>query len=67
MFDDGEVSIKEFHSFDDEEKIINDVEEIIEVGKQKGGFILSTACSIASMVKKENIQLLSKLRESLKT
>lgn len=47
--------------FGDEEKIINDVKGIIEVGKQKGGFILSTACSIATMVKRENIQLLSNL------
>lgn len=47
--------------FGDKEKIINDVKEIIEVGKRNGGFILSTACSIAPMVKRENIQLLSKL------
>ena len=50
--------------YSDEKKIIDDVKEIIEVGKQKGGFILSTACSIAPMVKRENIQLLRELADN---
>jgi hypothetical protein len=46
----------------DDEKIRNDVQKIIETGKTKGkGFILSTACSIAPLVSKERILMLSKL------
>ncbi|MBM4176248.1 MAG: hypothetical protein FJ213_08760 [Ignavibacteria bacterium] len=53
--------------YGDEKKIIHDVKEIIEIGKQDGGFILSTACSIAPMVKRENIQVLRKLSEEFGT
>jgi len=43
-------------------KIRNDVRKIIETGKAKGkGFILSTACSIASLVSKERILMLSEM------
>ena len=43
-------------------KAEEDVRRIIEVGKAKGkGFILSTACSIAPMVTKVRLQLLSQL------
>ncbi len=41
------------------EKIREDAEYRIEVGKPGGGFILSTACSIAPYTKRENVQLLS--------
>jgi len=45
-----------------DEKAKNDVRKIIETGKTKGkGFILSTACSIAPLVSKERILMLSKL------
>lgn len=47
--------------FGDEKKVVNDIKEVIEIGKSGGGFILSTACSIAPMVKRENIQLLREL------
>ena len=46
----------------DDEKVRNDVGKIIETGKTKGnGFILSTACSIAPLVTKERILMLSDL------
>ena len=44
----------------DDEKVRNDVRKIIETGKTKGkGFILSTACSIAPLVTKKRILMLS--------
>ncbi len=49
--------------YGDESKIYNDVKEIIEIGKQGSGFILSTACSIAPLVPKENIKSLKLLAE----
>ena len=46
----------------DDEKVRKDVLKIIETGKTKGkGFILSTACSIAPLVTKERILMLSEL------
>ena len=46
----------------DDEKVKNDVRKIIETGKTKGkGFILSTACSIAPLVPKERIWMLSEM------
>lgn len=48
--------------FADDEKAKADVKQIIETGKTKGkGFILSTACSIAPMVTKERLLMLSDL------
>ncbi|MEJ5306088.1 MAG: uroporphyrinogen decarboxylase family protein [Ignavibacteria bacterium] len=44
-------------------KIIVDVSEIVLTGKVNGGFILSTACSIAPKVPAENIKLLKDLAE----
>jgi len=44
-----------------DEKIYNDVSERIRIGMKNKGFILSTACSIAPKVKKENVQILSKI------
>ena len=44
----------------DDEKVRKDVRKIIETGKTKGkGFILSTACSIAPLVTKERVLMLS--------
>lgn len=40
------------------EKILADAKTKIEIGKEQGGFILSTACSIAPGVTRENILLL---------
>lgn len=46
----------------DDEKAEADVIKIIETGKNQGkGFILSTACSIAPMVTKERLLMLSQL------
>ena len=45
------------------DEIICDIKERIRVGSQNGGFILSTACSIAPNIKKENIQLIKKVVE----
>ncbi len=48
----------------DDEKAEKDVHQIIETGKTKGkGFILSTACSIAPLVTKERLLMLSRLVE----
>lgn len=44
-----------------EEEIIEDTKKRIEIASKNNGFILSTACSIAPAVKKENIQLLKKV------
>jgi uroporphyrinogen-III decarboxylase len=41
------------------ETVRKDAEYRIEVGKPGGGFILSTACSIAPHTKRENVQVLS--------
>ena len=46
----------------DDEKVRTDVRKIIETGQTEGkGFILSTACSIAPLVAKERILMLSEL------
>lgn len=48
--------------FADDEKAEADVQKIIDIGKTKGkGFILSTACSIAPMVTKERLLMLSQM------
>ena len=48
----------------DEEKAQSDIRQIIEIEKTKGkGFILSTACSIAPMVTKERLLMLSQMIE----
>lgn len=48
--------------FADDEKAETDIRQIIETGKTKGkGFILSTACSIAPMVTKERLLMLSQM------
>ncbi len=49
--------------FGEIEKIIRNVSEIISVGKQGSGFILSTACSIAPKVPASNIKILIDLAE----
>ncbi len=46
------------------DQIKNDVEWRINVGKQNGGYILSSACSIAPRTPPENILLLSELVET---
>jgi MtaA/CmuA family methyltransferase len=40
------------------DQILEDARQRIEIGKRHGGFILSTACSIAPGVRRENILLL---------
>jgi hypothetical protein len=44
--------------FGTEEEILADARQRIELGKLNGGFILSTACSIAPHAKREHIKLL---------
>jgi hypothetical protein len=46
--------------YGDKKTVEQDVKKRIEIGKPGGGYILSTACSIAPYTRKENIQLLSK-------
>jgi uroporphyrinogen decarboxylase len=43
------------------EEVEQDVSDRIAVGKPDGGFILSTACSIAPYTTRENIQILAQL------
>jgi len=47
------------------EDIISDVKKRLMIGKKGDGFILSTACSIAPDVKRENILLLRNIIESV--
>ena len=44
-----------------EDEIISDISKRIEIGSKNGGFILSSACSIAPNVKRKNIQLINKI------
>ncbi|MEN8191718.1 MAG: uroporphyrinogen decarboxylase family protein [Bacteroidota bacterium] len=48
-----------------DDKINNDVSERIKIGMKNKGYILSTACSIAPKVKKENVQILSKIANEI--
>jgi len=50
--------------FKDLEAVQKDALARIEAGKPGGGFILSTACSIAPHTRRENIQVLAPLAES---
>ena len=64
MFIKGNIDSINTLLFGSDEKIRNDVRHILETGMTKGrGFILSTACSIAPKVPKENILKLSELVE----
>ncbi len=45
----------------DQESITKNVIETINIGKLKGGYILSTACSVSPHTSPENIELLSSL------
>jgi uroporphyrinogen-III decarboxylase len=49
--------------FGSPKSVIVDVIDIISIGKTNGGFILSTACSIAPKVPAENVKLLKDLAE----
>jgi uroporphyrinogen-III decarboxylase len=51
----------------DEQTIIKDVEWRLNVGKPNGGFILSSACSIAPYTPPKNIELLKNLAEKYGT
>lgn len=46
--------------YGDLETVRRDAEHRIEVGKPGGGFILSTACSIAPHTRRENVQVLAR-------
>jgi hypothetical protein len=48
-----------------EDEIISDISNRIEIGSKDSGFILSTACSIAPNVKKENIKLIKKIIDGM--
>ena len=62
MFIKGNIDSVNTLLAEDVAKARNDVRKIIETGKTKGkGFILSTACSIAPLVSKERIWMLSDL------
>ena len=62
MFIKGNIDSVNTLLAENDEKVRTDVRKIIETGKKAGrGFILSTACSIAPLVTKERIVLLSEL------
>ena len=62
MFIKGNIDSVNTLLAEDDEKVRRDVLKIIETGKTKGkGFILSTACSIAPLVTKERVLMLSDL------
>jgi hypothetical protein len=44
-------------------EILDDLQAIVQTGKRGGGFILSTACSVAPHVRRENVKLLRKAAE----
>jgi len=50
-----------------EEAVRKDTAAKIEVGRPGGGYILSTACSIAPYTKRENVQVLAQLAEEMGT
>jgi uroporphyrinogen decarboxylase len=47
------------------EDVRKDAAHRIEIGKQGGGYILSTACSIAPHTKRENVQALDEIAEDV--
>ncbi len=49
--------------FRDKETVRNHAEHCLQVGKPDGGYILSTACSIAPHTKKENVEILAEVAE----
>ena len=51
--------------FGTEEEVKEDAKYRIDVGKPDGGFILSTACSIAPHTKRENVQILARVAEEV--
>jgi uroporphyrinogen decarboxylase len=51
--------------FGTEEEVKEDAKYRIDVGKPDGGFILSTACSIAPHTKRENVQILARAAEEV--
>ncbi len=53
--------------YSNKEKIEKDVKWRLEVGKRNGGYILSSACSIAPNTPPENIMLLTELAEKFGT
>ena len=62
LFIKGKIDSVNSLLYADDEKAEADVKQIIETGKKIGkGFILSTACSIAPLVTKERLLMLSQL------
>ena len=62
MFIKGNIDSVNTLLADNDEKVTDDVRKIIETGKNEGkGFILSTACSVAPLVPKERILMLSEM------
>ena len=65
MFIKGNVDSVNILLDSSDEVIYRDLSERIRIGMQNKGFILSTACSIAPKVKKENVQILSKIAKEV--
>jgi len=61
MFIKGNIDSINSLLYADDAKAECDILKIIETGKRGGGFILSTACSIAPMVSSERLDMLSEL------
>ncbi|KPL26473.1 MAG: hypothetical protein AMS23_01635 [Bacteroides sp. SM1_62] len=49
--------------YGNKETVRDDAEYCLRVGKPNGGYILSTACSIAPHTKKENVEILAEVAE----
>ncbi len=65
MFIKGNIDSVNTLLYADDERAKRDIMKIIETGSKGRGFILSTACSIAPLVKKERILMLSQIIDSL--
>ncbi|MDD4292498.1 MAG: uroporphyrinogen decarboxylase family protein [Bacteroidales bacterium] len=61
MFIKGNIDSINSLLYADDAKAERDILKIIETGKRGGGFILSTACSIAPMVSSERLDMLPEL------
>lgn len=65
VFIKGNMNSVELLDFDAREQVIAHARERIEVGKPGGGYILSTACSVAPRVAPWKLELLTPLAEEL--
>ncbi len=65
VFVKGNMNAVEFLNFKTREEVINHAVNRIEIGKPGGGYILSTACSVAPRTEPWKLELLTPLAEKL--